>query len=249
MVEKFWDAVAAFCSKHDIAYRAITETCVFVGAALTGWFLGSTEIDSAWAIPPAVVAALAIWVREGAGHYHALGRTQSAKRKVVAKLLELASIAMVPAEAHSDEEGGKFIRANLMRHDPQQGTLKIWARYNMEEDADRGIEIQEHSGLSGHVFMNCTSPQLWNRERNGGDPRSEVRPVAVNRAVREEMRGMLCVPVFDPYEEGLPVGQRKKLGVLCFDSDLPVEEIGFELAAVENMAVRAADLVAIALTS
>jgi hypothetical protein len=60
------------------------------------------------------------------------------------------------------------------------------------------------------------------------------------------MKSLLCVPIYEPYDQG-PVEHRTKLGVLCFDSDLDVDDIGFKEVRVQDMVSMIADLLAVPL--
>ncbi len=160
-------------------------------------------------------------------------------------MLEFTALSLqAQTAAEHAPPNAKLIRANVMVPSADGGTLKIWVHYNMTGDPDCELEIEAKTGFAGHCMQYADGPMTYDRSQAPGDPRSLLRPLQAQAAVRPEMKSMLAVPIYDPYVSDAMGTQRKKIGLLIVDSDLSLVEIGLDQELPQNLMARVADLLA-----
>jgi len=139
---------------------------------------------------------------------------------------------------------GKHVRANMMLFSPDLSRRRVHAAtaYNMEKDLDRDLEIRAIAGASGKavserratvadlVLLQITATPAW-----GLTSAEQAR-------VRRTLKSLVSVPIFNPEDIDGPL-----LGSLQVDSDLTVEEAGFDRPASAELLQQFADVLALLL--
>src|SRR5262249_22822936 len=131
------------------------------------------------------------------------------------------------------------------------GKVKIFYHYNMNTDPDRELEFNIDAGATG---------RCWAEQRIQVVDLAEVREKARQEpdylerhwkfrpqdqaAVRQTLQALLSVPIFDPRDYDPKNNSGTLMGVLNFDSDNSVEEIGFRTQGVVEIARRFAEAIA-----
>jgi hypothetical protein len=149
-------------------------------------------------------------------------------------LLETCAKAFVPRGMH--------VRANVMTFnaDGTRRQVNASTAFNMEGDPDRDLEIDSTAAASGKavsdrraavadlVLLQITAAPTW-----GLRAQEQVR-------VRPTLKSILTVPVFNPKDVDGPL-----LGTLQVDSDLTVEEAGFNKPEAAELLQQFADVLSI----
>jgi hypothetical protein len=234
-------------SRHPVILRIVSNLITIGGTTFGTLILTEDWFNKHWAVLPFSLVLVAVGIREAVGVQAARSLSRKKKRQWVWQLLQMACTALVPHGARAFlEKDGKVIRSCIMLPDGPD-KLKVWVSYEMDGDPDRQLSISSISGVAGHVFHSAEEPVCFDRCAQPEHPWSSVQPPHANTGIRSQMCTILCVPIFDPYDGNLPTGQRRKLGVLCVDSDLRPDQIGLSTVNAQSLAARVADLLAIVL--
>lgn len=104
---------------------------------------------------------------------------------------------------------------------PYKGLLKLSASYNMDDDADKNMELGFHSGAVGRCWQQhevviadlTKAKETYNDEWNMNS--------AQQKLVRSTLKSLLCVPIFDldSYDENRLPADNPLIGVMTIDSD------------------------------
>jgi hypothetical protein len=151
----------------------------------------------------------------------------------IRRLLEMCARAFVP--------GGRHVRANIMTFtaDGLRRRVNRATAFNMAEDPDADLEIAATAGASGKAvrfrraaiadltLLQITSVPPWGLS---ADEQAHVRP---------KLRSILSVPIFHP------VDVNHVLGTLQVDSDLTVEEAGFNQPEAAELMQQFADVLSL----
>jgi len=138
--------------------------------------------------------------------------------------------------------GGRHVRANVMTFTAdglRRGVDRATA-FNMESDPDAGLEIGANAGASGKAvlyrraavadltLLQITSVPPWGLT---ADEQAHVRP---------KLKSILSVPIFHPMNAEGPL-----LGTLQVDSDLTVEQAGFNKPEAAELMQQFADVLSL----
>ncbi len=189
-------------------------------------------------------------------------------RRAVARLSGLAGAAQVrqpsagrrPAAPHGEWEvtarellescarsvvaGTRHVRANIMTFSADRSRRRVHAAtaYNMENDSDCDLDIAATAAASGKavterraavadlVLLQILAVPTWGLQS------------AEQARVRPTLRSILSVPIFNPEDVDGPL-----LGTLQVDSDLTVEEAGFDRPESAELLQQFADVLALLL--
>jgi hypothetical protein len=160
----------------------------------------------------------------------------SAQEPLVRELLETCARSFVGRERH--------VRANMMTFSPDGTRRQVHAAtaYNMEYDPDRDLEIGATAAASGKavterraavadlVLLQITAVPAWGLQ------------AAEQARVRPTLKSILSVPIFNPEDIDGPL-----LGTLQVDSDLTVEEAGFDRPESSELLQQFADVLSLVL--
>lgn len=161
---------------------------------------------------------------------------ESKQEIAIRKLLESCARSFVPR--------GKHVRANMMTFSTDRTRRRVHAAtaYNMDADPDRNLEIAAAAAASGKAIterraavadlglLQITSGPSWGLQSS---EQAQVRPT---------LRSILTVPIFNPEDiDG------HLLGSLQVDSDLSVEEAGFNRPESAELLQQFADLLSLLL--
>lgn len=110
----------------------------------------------------------------------------------------------------------------------------------MAHDPDGDLEIDATAGVTGEAWIHRT-PAFGDLSLalQPGGPTWGLRPAEAAR-VRRGLRSVLSVPIFDPDN---PEGDL--LGTFQIDSDLTLQEMGFDDQERREIAERFADVIAL----
>jgi hypothetical protein len=161
---------------------------------------------------------------------------QSKQEIAIRDLLESCARSFVPRDRH--------VRANMMTFSPDRLRRQVHSAtaYNMEHDADRDLEIGATAAASGKAIterraavadlglLQITAAPAW-----GLKPSEQAR-------VRPTLKSILTVPIFNPEDIDGPL-----LGSLQVDSDLTVEEAGFNRPESAEVLQQFADVLSLLL--
>ena len=134
---------------------------------------------------------------------------------------------------------GRHVRANVMTFnaDGTRRHVNASTAFNMESDPDRDLEIDATAAASGKavsdrraavadlVLLQITAAPTWGLR---AQEQARVRPT---------LKSILTVPVFNPKDVDGPL-----LGTLQVDSDLTVEEAGFNKPEAAELLQQFADV-------
>jgi len=200
-------------------------------------FIGALEVPAASAAPavpaPATDPFATGGPRQKATRAIALAGTQE---PVVRELLETCARSFVGPDRH--------VRANMMMFSPDGTRRRVHAAtaYNMEYDPDRDLEIGATASASGKavterrasvadlVLLQITAVPAWGLQ------------AAEQARVRPTLKSILSVPIFNPEDIDGPL-----LGTLQVDSDLTVEEAGFDRPESSELLQQFADVLSLVL--
>ena len=160
--------------------------------------------------------------------------SDTARDDAIRHLLEACAQAFVP--------GGRHVRANIMTFtaDRLRRVVNRDTAFNMEGDSDAGLEIAASAGASGKAaifrraavadltLLQVTAVPTW-----GLTATEQAR-------VRPHLRSILSVPIFNPENGNGPL-----LGTLQVDSDLTVEEAGFNQPEAAELMQQFADVLSL----
>ena len=149
----------------------------------------------------------------------------------IKELLEVCAKAFVPR--------GHHVRANVMTFnaDGTRRHVNASTAFNMADDPDRDLEIDAAAAASGKpvtdrraavadlVLLQITAAPTWGLR---AQEQARVRPT---------LKSILSVPVFNPNNVNGPL-----LGTLQVDSDLTVEEAGFNKPEAAELLQQFADV-------
>jgi hypothetical protein len=152
----------------------------------------------------------------------------------VKELLEACAKGCVPR--------GRHVRANVMTFSADRSRRRVnrSTAFNMENDPDCDLEVDATASASGKAvsdrraavadlaLLQITAAPTW-----GLRPSEQAR-------VRPTLRSVLSVPVFNPHDV-----DGSLLGTLQVDSDLTVEEAGFNRHEAAELLQRFADVLSL----
>ncbi len=158
------------------------------------------------------------------------------KETAIRELLESCARSFVARDRH--------VRANMMTFSPDRTRRRVHAEtaYNMDADPDRDLEIGATAAASGKavserraavadlVLLQITAVPAWGLQSS---EQSRVRPT---------LKSILSVPIFNPEDIDGPL-----LGSLQVDSDLTVEEAGFNKPESAELLQQFGDVLALLL--
>lgn len=161
---------------------------------------------------------------------------ESKQEITIRELLESCARSFVPR--------GKHVRANMMTFSPDRTRRRVHTAtaYNMEHDPDRELEIGATAAASGRaiterraavadlVLLQITATPSWGLQSS---EQARVRPT---------LKSILTVPIFNPEDIDGPL-----LGSLQVDSDLTVEEAGFNRPESAELLQQFADVLSLLL--
>jgi hypothetical protein len=164
----------------------------------------------------------------------AAGPADVLQQAAIRQLLETCARAFV-----SD---GRHVRANVMTFtaDGSRRTVNRATAFNMTGDADVNLEMGATAGASGKAVLHrraavadLTLLQITNVPPWGlsADEQAHVRP---------KLRSILSVPIFHPVNANGPL-----LGTLQVDSDLTVEQAGFNKPEAAELMQQYADVLSL----
>ena len=200
-------------------------------------FISALEVPAASAAPAVPAPATDPFATGGprptAARAIALAGTQE---PVVRELLETCARSFVGPDRH--------VRANMMTFSPDGTRRRVHAAtaYNMEYDPDRDLEIGATASASGKavterrasvadlVLLQITAVPAWGLQ------------AAEQARVRPMLKSILSVPIFNPEDIDGPL-----LGTLQVDSDLTVEEAGFDRPESSELLQQFADVLSLVL--
>lgn len=245
MKETIQTRLVEFCGRHTAWLRFVVATLILACGA--GISLALDSGSGLWKWPLAgvllVAAGLLEILRQWVGKELSLGETETARMRRAYGLLVLARMVVIPKTAEDVGQGVKLLRANIMLPaDSRCRTLKVWTSIGMDGDADAQLEIKNGTGVAGWVFEREKELRFLDIEAGNIDPRHTVEPVHAQAAVRSEIRSIICAPIVDQQTATLPNKVLK--GVLCLDSDLTADEVGFSDEEVQGIVQTVADLLA-----
>lgn len=154
-------------------------------------------------------------------------------KKFVAKLLEAHCLHLGTHLVQENGETLPHLRANIMSKGPRN-TLRVAYSYNMEQDADDRLALSIGTGVCGAamalfkpVIIDLQEDQSFSAEGWGLNKYQ-------NAMLRKSLRTIFSIPMVDKK----PTGEREVVGLLNFDSDLPLKkelhqhyQLGVEAAA------------------
>jgi hypothetical protein len=197
---------------------------------LAAIFLGLGNSLSAEAAPAtAIVSAEPAQPNLGRGVW-----LESAQEIAIRQLLETCALAFVSR--------GKHVRANMMTFSTDGARRQVHqsTAFNMENDPDRNLEIGATAAASGKavterraaiadlVLLQITAAPAWGLR------------VDEQAKVRATLKSILSVPLFNPEDADGPL-----LGTLQVDSDLTVEEAGFNKPESAELLQQFADVLSL----
>jgi hypothetical protein len=152
----------------------------------------------------------------------------------IRQLLESCARAFVP--------GGRHVRANIMTFtkDGLRRKVNRATAFNMADDPDDGLEIDAAAGASGKAvtyrraavadltLLQITSVPPWGLS---AEEQAHVRP---------RLKSILSVPIFHPVDVN-----SRLLGTLQVDSDLTVEQAGFNKPEAAELMQQFADVLSL----
>jgi hypothetical protein len=155
----------------------------------------------------------------------------------ITQLLETCARAFVP--------DGHHVRANVMTFtaDGRRRTVNRATAFNMTGDADANLEMGATAGASGKAvlyrraavadltLLQITSIPPWGLS---AEEQGHVRP---------RLKSILSVPIFHPVHADGPL-----LGTLQVDSDLSVEQAGFNKPEAAELMQQFADVLSLMMT-
>ncbi len=165
------------------------------------------------------------------------GSPDLVQETAIRELLETCARAFVP--------DGHHVRANVMTFtaDGRRRTVQRATAFNMAGDADADLEMGATAGASGKAvlyrraavadltLLQITSIPPWGLS-------------AVEQAhVRPKLRSILSVPIFHPVNANGPL-----LGTLQVDSDLTMEQAGFNKPEAAELMQQFADVLSLMMT-
>jgi hypothetical protein len=162
------------------------------------------------------------------------GSPDIVEQTAISQLLETCARAFVP--------GGRHVRANVMTFtaDGFRRTVNRATAFNMAGDSDADLEMGATAGASGKAVLHrraavadltllqITSIPPWGLS---ADEQAHVRP---------RLKSILSVPIFHPVNANGPL-----LGTLQVDSDLTVEEAGFNKPEAAELMQQFADVLSL----
>jgi len=152
----------------------------------------------------------------------------------IRQFLETCANAFVP--------GGRHVRANVMTFtaDRLRRSVNKATAFNMADDPDADLEIAATAGASGKAVLyrraavaDLTLLQLIDTPPWGLTTLEQAR-------VRPKLKSILSVPIFHPANAKGPL-----LGTLQVDSDLTVEEAGFNKPEAAELMQQFADVLSL----
>jgi hypothetical protein len=157
---------------------------------------------------------------------------------------EAAVRALLACCAQSFRGRDRHVRANMMTFSPDRSRRRVHAAtaYNMEGDPDRDLEIGATASASGKavverraavadlVLLQITAVPAWGLQAS---EQARVRPT---------LKSILSAPIFNPHDIDGPL-----LGTLQVDSDLTVEDAGFDRAESCELLQQFADILSLLL--
>jgi hypothetical protein len=161
---------------------------------------------------------------------------ESKQEIAIRELLESCARSFVPRDRH--------VRANMMRFSSDRTRRQVHSAtaYNMEHDPDRNLEIGATAAASGKAvterraavadlgLLQITAAPSWGLQSS---EQARVRPT---------LKSILTAPIFNPEDIDGPL-----LGSLQVDSDLTVEEAGFNRPESAELLQQFADVLSLLL--
>jgi hypothetical protein len=201
--------------------RQLAAFLAFLGEAIGGQVSPPTTPADPDVTPPAMDRA--VWL-------------ENKQEIVIRELLETCARSFIPSHRH--------VRANIMTFSPDRKRRQVHAAtaYNMENDPDRALEIAATAAASGKAvterraavadlgLLRITAAPPWGLQV---DEQAQVRPTLMS---------ILTVPIFNPEDIDGPL-----LGSLQVDSDLTVEEAGFNKPESAELLQQFADILSLLL--
>jgi hypothetical protein len=158
----------------------------------------------------------------------------AAQEAAITQLLETCARAFVTR--------GRHVRANVMTFSADGLRRKVDTRtaFNMSDDPDAGLEIDATAGASGKavLFRRAAVADLTLLQISGVPPWGLT--AAEQAHVRPKLKSILSVPIFHPVNANGPL-----LGTLQVDSDLTVEEAGFNKPEAAELMQQFADVLSL----
>jgi hypothetical protein len=162
------------------------------------------------------------------------GSPDIVQETAISQLLETCARAFVP--------DGRHVRANVMTFtaDGRRRTVQRATAFNMAGDSDADLEMGATAGASGKAvlyrraavadltLLQITSVPPWGLS---ADEQAHVRP---------KLKSILSVPIFHPVNANGPL-----LGTLQVDSDLTVEQAGFNKPEAAELMQQFADVLSL----
>jgi hypothetical protein len=157
---------------------------------------------------------------------------------------EAAIRELLALSARSLVTPGKHARANMMLFSPDLARRRVHTAtaYNMEKDPDRDLEIGADAGASGRAVSDrrATVADLVLLQITA-TPAFGLTS-AEQACVRRTLKSLVSVPIFNPEDIDGPL-----LGSLQVDSDLTVEEAGFNRPESAELLQQFGDVLALLL--
>ena len=137
---------------------------------------------------------------------------------------------------------GRHVRANVMTFTPDGLRRKVdtATAFNMADDPDAGLEINAGAGASGKAvhFRRAAVADLTLLQISSVPPWGLSAEEQAH--VRPKLKSILSVPIFHPVNANGPL-----LGTLQVDSDLTVEEAGFNKPEAAELMQQFADVLSL----
>ena len=144
----------------------------------------------------------------------------------------------------------KHLRANVFLPSGR-GKIKIFYQFNMDEDQDREFEIDMDAGVTGRCWNErkiqlvdlADVSRMANQDPDYLMKEWKFRPQE-QAVVRRSLQSLLSVPIFDPRDYDSSTNTGTLIGVVNFDSDNTIEDIGFNREEVVEIAKHHAEVIA-----
>ena len=162
------------------------------------------------------------------------GSSEIVQEAAIRQLLETCARAFVP--------DGRHVRANVMTFtaDGLRRAVNRATAFNMADDSDAGLEIAATAGASGKAVRyrraavaDLTLLQITSVPPGGLSAEEQAH-------VRPKLKSILSVPIFHP-----PNAKGRLLGTLQVDSDLSVEQAGFNKPEAAELMQQFADVLSL----
>jgi hypothetical protein len=154
----------------------------------------------------------------------------------------IRKVLMACATSYAHPGGNVRVNIMVLSRNRQRRHVDSETAFNMHGDPDSDLEIDATAGVSGEAFVH-RKPAYGDLliGLNPGGPSWGLRE-SEKAKVRSDLKSILSVPLFDPDD---PDGQL--LGTLQIDSNVSLQEMGFDQPDHRQIAERFADVVALLL--